>query len=271
MKAYAEKNHATFTSVMGTALWDQCRSPKDESQKETTTKAFKASNWSILLPSLKQYDVQVDPSTKGRILHGDLPAALEVMSRFHKQLLMRFPPKNAYKLRERVSLQAQAAKASQKPSSRTSASVQATKLERKSARSGPATHATTMRPDGRAKKQRPRSAQVDADAQPGMGVSRRDLRQSQKLDRGSSSPSQGAIEKSATSPQGPRANSQNTHGPRFSVAPRRLHMLAENPELPLNASNSVFEFLVLSLSRSLSAQPQQVRQLKNVNSNSYCC
>ena len=251
MNAYAENNHATFTSVAGTALWDQCRSPKDESQKKAT-KAFKASNWSILLPSLKQYDVQVDPPTKGRILHGDLPAALEVMSRFHKQLLMRFPPKNAYKLRERVSLKAQAAMASPKPA-RTSASVKATKLSKK--KRAPRSGRTI-------KKRQPRLVQDDTDAQqPGMGESRSDVRQSGS-NSGTDSPSQ-RVDKSSASTQEPKASSpQTTPGPRFSVAPLRIRMLAENPELPLKASNSVFEFLVLSLSRSLSAQPQQVCQLK---------
>ena len=217
MRSYVATHGATFHSAEQSGL---VQKPRGDGNTVTPSKATKASNWSILLPELAAYGVPIDAATKGRILHGDLPAALEVVSSFKKQLTTRFPPKNHYKVKARVSLRDQVQSSKKSPKAKGRLRVNREPANKK-------TRGGTVK---RSQVQETASTtQVDAER---------------------AAPTNSAPTSSTTPP--PKY-------PQFFMSQTALNSLLQDPERSLEHTTSVMEFLVLSLCQSLSAAPVRVR------------
>ena len=250
MLAYEQSNNASFAPVVG------IRGPAVHAAT-LSSKATKASNWSILLPALVSCGVIVDTPTKGRILYGDLPAALEVMAKFRKQLLLRYPPKNHNKVGKRVSLQRQAmSKISSEK--HTKPSVQSTAV------SGPAHKlrkhgAATAQTRVFAGKESVRGSKPP-DSRPRKATKKGTARQPKESSRTNHSLHDTFNESLSSSEVASKSEEQRVSPvqPKFTVDQHRLQHFADSQGAVLRDASSVLEFLVVSLSKSLSAHPTQV-------------
>ena len=238
MKSFEKKHGATFNSAMdGVRLLAPGTSTGKNSKKQAA--ATKANNWSTLLPILHTCGVTVDTPTKGRILHGDLPAALGVMAEFRKQLLLQYPPKNKYKTTNRVSIrERQKQKQHQKPE-RDKHETQVTHQQKQKQK-----QKKQRRKNGRPNSSNGNDSAHSNDDHTPRSVARTSTNRT-KGDHDLDKPSGGISPK-------------QKQFPHFEVDPSRLAQFADTPGTSLHNTQTLFEFMVMSLSKSLSAHPVQV-------------
>ena len=256
INAYIESSNASFSTIFDASKFNNQPGTK-------YSRATKASNWSNLIPVLMKCGVNVDATIKGRILHGDIPVVLDVMEKFRKQLITRFPPKNKYKISKRRSLVEQ-----QKSKVVKVANISGPKSSKKSSTKRPVNRGTaTSKNDGITENT---ITKIDTPKQLG---SLKKKKKAKKLnvwldtndptnntthESGGSTKNTG--NRPAVDPQESVNNNQldNPNNPDFDILPSRLDYFTLRPDVPLSETSSLFEFLVLSLAKSLSAQPYQV-------------
>jgi hypothetical protein len=328
MSSYVDSGIASFRTLTG--VKSDPGSGGASSTAGKASRAIKASNWSILLPALRDVGVSIDPPTKGRIIHGDLPATLDVMDKFKKQLLLRFPPKNKYAVKNRATLVEQASSklTTQSPGGVVVAGLKGPPRNGPNARGssgqrtmsgggknggdkpgdggvvassggsggGAATAAAAAggaggnstggdpvgaegangsnsdahdaggdAEDGNADGQ---GAAADDSGEPSLPHEQRPGAQQQQQQRHEGRKERGANQRSPVHSKQQQQQQQVESAPLlpvFAVPLSKLNYFAETPEAPLQATASIFEFLVVSLARSLSAHPAQVSQSRWVS------
>ena len=210
-----------------------------------STRAAHASNWSILAPVLKtKYRVEISNSQRAHLTngcmkgigsnaqHSSFELCLKLLQKLKKELKLLFPPKNKYQSRKKgdVMHNAQNMTSAQTAASK---SKQPTKGRKAHARKSPVKTTRAIQ----------RSAQKS------------------KTSMRSNNPA-GASRHKLTHRSSPSSQQRKpSPGIAMKIAPERLVLFTRENHLPLQEAQTVLEYLVLALSRSLGAHPQQALHL----------